>query len=106
MIAGVYVLAAAAGTHSANSSARGVDWWQLQTSCSPMLPVCARPSLIDSSHLGSGLLRPSWPHSFVFGSQRHVRYSDNALRRMQNALDAVDMEQVWAEHRPRRRSSP
>jgi hypothetical protein len=45
-------------------------------------------------------------HVFTFGSQRHPRYSDNAYRRMKEALDGgVDMEEVWREHRPRRRSA-
>ena len=41
---------------------------------------------------------------FTFGSQKHPRYSDNALRRMNEALKAVDMGQVWAEYGPWRRS--
>ncbi len=43
-------------------------------------------------------------HVFTFGSQKHPRYSDNALRRMREALETVDMDAVWAEHGPRRRS--
>jgi hypothetical protein len=43
-------------------------------------------------------------HVFSFGSQKHPRYSDNALRRMQTALASVDMEEVWARHGPRRRA--
>jgi hypothetical protein len=43
--------------------------------------------------------------TFVFGSQRHPRYSDNAVTRMRVALETVDMEQVWEQHRPRRRST-
>jgi hypothetical protein len=42
-------------------------------------------------------------HVFTFGSQRHPRYSDNALRRMEDALERVDMDDVWREHGPRRR---
>jgi hypothetical protein len=42
-------------------------------------------------------------HVFMFGSQKHPRYSDNALRRMKEALETVDMDQVWTEHGPRRR---
>jgi hypothetical protein len=42
-------------------------------------------------------------HVFVFDSQRIPRYSDNALRQMRAALDEVDMDEVWAQHRPRRR---
>jgi hypothetical protein len=40
-------------------------------------------------------------HEFVFGSQRHRRYSDNALRRMKETLPKVDMDAVWEKHRPR-----
>lgn len=39
-------------------------------------------------------------HVFSFGSQRHPRYSDNALRRMQQELPKVDMDEVWRKHRP------
>ena len=42
-------------------------------------------------------------HVFTFGSQRHPRYSDNAVRRMQEALEDVDMDEVWRVHGPRRR---
>jgi hypothetical protein len=42
-------------------------------------------------------------HEFVFGSQRHRRYSDNALVRMKETLPKVDMAAVWEEHRPRPR---
>ncbi len=44
-------------------------------------------------------------HTFVFGSSVHPRYSDNALRRMEEALATVDMAKVWREHRPRPRST-
>jgi hypothetical protein len=44
-------------------------------------------------------------HVFVFDSQRIPRYSDAALHRMREALDEVDMDDVWAEHRPRRRAA-
>jgi hypothetical protein len=43
---------------------------------------------------------PSCCHEFVFGSQRIVRYSDNAFTRMRDALTVVEMEDVWAAHRP------
>jgi len=34
-------------------------------------------------------------------SQTHYRYSDNALRRMKQALDeGLDMDAVWAEQQP------
>jgi hypothetical protein len=45
---------------------------------------------------------PDCTHTFKFGSQRHVRYSDNAFTRMRDALDGgLDMASVWGSHRPR-----
>lgn len=44
-------------------------------------------------------------HVFQFDSLTHYRYSDNALRRMQDAMGQVDMDAVWAQHRPRRRAA-
>ncbi len=41
-------------------------------------------------------------HVFDFDSQKHYRYSDNALRRMAETLKTVDMDEVWARNRPRR----
>ena len=42
-------------------------------------------------------------HEFVFGSQRHKRYSDNALRRMEEGVHSLDIDDVWERNRPRRR---
>ncbi len=39
-------------------------------------------------------------HVFVFGSQRHVRYADNAFTRMRDAVASLDMDAVWAAHAP------
>jgi hypothetical protein len=39
-------------------------------------------------------------HEFVFHSQRIVRYSDNALTRMRDAVAGLDMDAVWTGHRP------
>jgi hypothetical protein len=44
-------------------------------------------------------------HIFVFDSQRITRFSDNALRKMREALEQVDMREVWREHRPRRHAA-
>jgi hypothetical protein len=38
-------------------------------------------------------------HVFVFGSQRHPRYSDHAFTRMRDALTTLDMEAVWQAHK-------
>jgi hypothetical protein len=43
-------------------------------------------------------------HVFDFDSQKHYRYSDNALTRMQDVLAEVDMDEIWEKHRPRQRS--
>lgn len=42
-------------------------------------------------------------HEFVFGSQRHLQFSDNAVRKMQEAMESLDMDEVWDRHKPRRR---
>ena len=40
-------------------------------------------------------------HDFQFGSQRHPRYSDNALTKMREAAQDLNMEAIWEAHRPR-----
>jgi hypothetical protein len=45
---------------------------------------------------------PDCLHVFSFSSQTHPRYSDNALRKMEDALKAgIDMDDVWENHGPR-----
>ncbi|WP_394652577.1 hypothetical protein, partial [uncultured Sphingomonas sp.] len=39
---------------------------------------------------------PNCCHVFEFGSQKHPCFSDNALRRMQEALAEIDMDELWA----------
>lgn len=45
-------------------------------------------------------------HIFEFGSQKHPRYSDNALTRMRDAITRQDMDAIWKSHGPGRRSKP
>lgn len=45
-------------------------------------------------------------HVFEFGSQRHPRYSDNALVRMREAIANQDMDAIWMSHGAGRRSKP
>ena len=45
-------------------------------------------------------------HVFEFGSQKHPRYSDNALTRMREAIAGQDMDAIWKSHGPGRRSKP
>lgn len=45
-------------------------------------------------------------HDFQFGSQRHPRYSDNALTRMRDAVRELDMDVIWEVHRPRGKAGP
>jgi hypothetical protein len=43
-------------------------------------------------------------YEFVFGAQRHQRYSDNAYTRMRDAVSNLDMDAVWEAHKPRGRA--
>lgn len=44
-------------------------------------------------------------HVFAFGQSTHHRYSAEALKRMREAIaEGIDLERIWEEHRPRRRS--
>lgn len=42
----------------------------------------------------------SCTHVFVFGSQRHPQFSDNAFKRMRDAVATLDLGAVWMAHRP------
>lgn len=61
----------------------------------PMALALRRHLVIDGD--------PDCQHTFRFGKTSHVQYSDNAYTRMRTALEdtAVDMDEVWQEHRPR-----
>jgi hypothetical protein len=48
---------------------------------------------------------PACRHDFVFGSQTHRGYSDNAVVKMRAAMTEVDMDEVWRTHGPRRRAA-
>lgn len=50
-------------------------------------------------HLGIDANDDHFSHKFVFGSQKYLRYSDNALRAMKESVKTVDMEKVWVSHR-------
>jgi hypothetical protein len=45
-------------------------------------------------------------HDFQFGSQRHPRYSDNALTKMRNAIRELDMDAIWKAHNPAGKACP
>jgi hypothetical protein len=49
---------------------------------------------------------PDCLHVFEFGSQKHPRYSDNALTRMREAAGSQDMDAIWEAHGTGRRTSP
>lgn len=38
-------------------------------------------------------------HRFVFGAQKHMRYSDNALKKMKEAQKSLDISELWNAHR-------
>jgi hypothetical protein len=44
-------------------------------------------------------------HEFVFESQRIKRYSDNALRKMKEGVETLDIDEVWERNKPRRRAA-
>lgn len=50
-------------------------------------------------HLGLDGNDDHYSHLFELGSQRQMRYSDNALRAMKTSLKDVDIESVWIAHR-------
>jgi hypothetical protein len=43
----------------------------------------------------------TYSHDFIFGSQQHRCYSDNAFTAMREAIKNLDMEAIWKAHRPR-----
>lgn len=49
---------------------------------------------------------PGCLHVFEFGSQKHPRYSDNALSLMRDAIASQDLNAIWASHRPGRSAKP
>lgn len=40
-------------------------------------------------------------HEFVFRKSVHIAFSDNALRRMQQAAKSEDLDAIWQQYRPR-----
>lgn len=54
-------------------------------------------------HLGLDANDDVHSHRFVHGSQKLMRYSDNALRKMKAALEEYDLEQIWSAHRTARK---
>jgi hypothetical protein len=42
---------------------------------------------------------PNLTHTFHFGSQHLVRYSDHAFNEMERALESVDMDAIWQAHK-------
>lgn len=51
-------------------------------------------------HLGLDKSDDHFSHRFELGSQKLVRYSDNALRAMTDAKATVNLDKVWRAHRP------
>lgn len=43
---------------------------------------------------------PNLRHVFPFGSQKHVRYSDHAFTKMRDGMKELDMDNIWAAHKP------
>jgi hypothetical protein len=47
----------------------------------------------------------SCTHEFVFGSQHHRMFSDNAYTRMRDALSEIDVDLLWQEYRCRNQAA-
>lgn len=50
-------------------------------------------------HLGLDTNDDHFSHRFVFGNSKHLRYSDNSLRAMKEAVAKVDLAKVHSSHR-------
>lgn len=48
---------------------------------------------------------PSLCHTFTFSSQKHVRFSDQALVKMKSAAETLDMDTIWAVHSPNKKDT-
>ena len=46
---------------------------------------------------------PTMVYEFVFGSQRHRRYSDKADKLLRESIAEIDMDKIWKEYGPKRR---
>jgi hypothetical protein len=57
-------------------------------------------------HLGLDANDDHFSHQFVFGKSKHLRYSDNALRAIKDAVPTVDLPRVWQAHRTVAFNSP
>jgi hypothetical protein len=47
---------------------------------------------------------PTMVYEFVFGAQRHKRYSDKADKLLRQSAADVDMDKIWDEYGPKRKS--
>jgi hypothetical protein len=50
-------------------------------------------------HLGLDANDDHFSHKFVFGGSKHLRFSDNALRAVEEAAKVVDLDRIWESHR-------
>jgi hypothetical protein len=41
-------------------------------------------------------------HEFVFGKSRFLQFSENAVRKMREAIDSEDMDRVWDAYKKKR----
>lgn len=56
-------------------------------------------SIALRQHLGVDMDQKCY-YVFEMGSQKHPRFSDNALTRMRDSLKSIDMDSVWEAHKP------
>ncbi|QDO46586.1 hypothetical protein FNV62_36495 [Streptomyces sp. RLB3-17] len=69
------------------------------TELSKKLNISPPKALALRQHLGIDE-DPKCFYVFVMGSQKHPRFSDNALKRMRDSMKNLSMDDVWEAHKP------
>ncbi|WP_371795297.1 hypothetical protein [Streptomyces sp. NBC_01718] len=92
-----------AGNDSDAAAIREVDlqkkYHWTATQLAQKLGISTPKSLALRQHLGIDQDATCY-YVFEMGAQKHPRFSDNALGRMRESLNEVDMERVWEAHKP------
>lgn len=69
------------------------------TDLAKKLSLSLPKSIALRQHLGVDM-DPKCYYVFEMGSQKHPRLSDNAFKRMRDAMKRIDMDGVWEAHKP------
>jgi len=69
------------------------------TEVAQKLGVTTPRALALRRHVGADT-NPDMSNTFYMGKVKYLGYSDNAVTAMRNAMNTLDMAQIWAAHRP------